>query len=168
MRVDVLAELPAELLDEAWDFYYETFAPLVIRAATRHLMYRDEFDKMMADGRVFKFVTRDAEGLTGLSVMSDDLDAVPLISPPYFRHHWPELYAQRTAGPLRLSQFRSVARCSHHAVHRSGRQGGGRDRASAARVRLSVRAGSGKEQGHVLGADLQGGLRDRAGIAEEV
>jgi DNA-binding transcriptional LysR family regulator len=95
MRVDVLAELPPDLAEQAWEFYHETFAPLVTRAATRHLMNRGEFDAMMADGRVFKFVTRDGDGLTGLSVMSDDLDAVPLISPPYFRHHWPDLYAQR-------------------------------------------------------------------------
>ena len=95
VRVDVLPELPGELLDEAWDFYRETFAPLVTRAATRHLMTRGEFESMMADRRVRKFVTQDEAGLTGLSVMSADLDAVPLISPPFFAHHWPELYAER-------------------------------------------------------------------------
>jgi len=95
MRVDVLPGIPPEGLDEAWDFYRETFEPLVKLAATRHLMTRGEFDTMMADPRVLKFVTRDSEGLTGLSVMTDDLDAVPLISPPYFQHHWPGLYADR-------------------------------------------------------------------------
>jgi hypothetical protein len=95
MRVDALPELPPELLDGAWDFYRETFQPLVTRAATRHLMTRGEFDTMMADPRVLKFVTGDDEGLTGMSVMTDDLGAVPLISPPYFQHHWPGLYAQR-------------------------------------------------------------------------
>jgi len=94
-RVDVLPELPPELMDETWEFYRETFAPLVTRAVTRHLMVRAEFDKMMADRRVLKYVTRDHEGLTGLCVMTDDLQAVPLISPPFFEHHWPELYAQR-------------------------------------------------------------------------
>ena len=95
MRVDVLPELPPELLDEAWEFYRETFAPLVKLAVTRHLMVRAEFDTMMADRRAIKYVTRDDAGLTGMSVMTADLDAVPLISPPFFQHHWPDLYAER-------------------------------------------------------------------------
>lgn len=94
-RVEVLAELPPALLDEAWDFYRATFAPLATRAATRHLMVRSEFEPLMADPRLTKYVTRDADGITGMSAMTDDLDAVPLISPPFFAANWPELYEQR-------------------------------------------------------------------------
>lgn len=93
--VEVFDELPADLTDPAWEFYRTTFSPLVTRSATRHLMTRAEFEPMMADRRAPKFLTRDAEGVTGLSVMTDDLSAVPLISPPFFAAHWPELYEQR-------------------------------------------------------------------------
>ena len=91
----MLGVLPEELLDGAWEFYRATFSPLTTRSATRHLMHRDEFDTLMADPRVIKFLTRDAGGPTGMSAMTDDLDAVPLISPPFFAAHWPELYQQR-------------------------------------------------------------------------
>jgi hypothetical protein len=93
--VEVLDELPEDLLDPAWEFYEATFSPLRTRSATRHLMTRSEFEPMMADRRAPKYLTRDAAGVTGLSVMTDDLDAVPLISPPFFAAHWPELYRQR-------------------------------------------------------------------------
>ena len=94
-RVEVLGEFPPELLDEAWEFYRAMFTPLVTLSATRHLMFRQEFDALVADPRTISYVTRDAGGVTGLAVMTDDLDAVPLISPPFFEARWPELYAQR-------------------------------------------------------------------------
>jgi hypothetical protein len=91
----LMITVDAELADECWDFYRETFSPMETRAATRHVMFREEFDSLMADARLTKFFSRDDEGLTGFAVMTDDLDAVPLISPPYFRRNWPDLYAQR-------------------------------------------------------------------------
>ena len=95
MRVDVLAELPPELLDRAWRFYAETFDELRYRAVQRHLMYRHEFDELMGDKRVDKYVALDGDGLVGLAAQTDDLSAVPLISPDYFAHHWPQLYESR-------------------------------------------------------------------------
>jgi hypothetical protein len=96
MRVEVMPELPAEMLDEAWDFYRETFDELRSLAANRHLLYRDEFDDLMTDTRADKYVALDGEGtVVGLGVMTTDLDSVSLISPEYFEHHWPDLYEQR-------------------------------------------------------------------------
>jgi hypothetical protein len=92
--VQVFDALPADLLEPAWEFYRTTFAPLSTRAATRHLMTRPEFEALVADRRALKFLTTDDGGLTGLSVMSADLDAVPLISPPFFEANWPERYAE--------------------------------------------------------------------------
>ena len=94
MRVDVLPALPGHLVDPAWEFYRETFDELRVLAANRHLFYRHEFDELMADKRNDKFVVQDAEGITGLAVMTTDLHAVPLISPDFFRHHYPQLYDQ--------------------------------------------------------------------------
>jgi hypothetical protein len=91
----IFDELPDDLSEPAWAFYTTTFAPLTTRAATRHLMTRPEFEAVMSDRRTPKYLTSDDEGLTGLAVMSADLDAVPLISPPFFAANWPELYEQR-------------------------------------------------------------------------
>ena len=95
MRVDALPALPAELLDEAWDFYHETFAPLAVHAVQRHVLHRGEFDGLMAGRRVTKYVARGGGTVVGLSAMTEDLSTLPLLSPEFFAHRWPDLYAQQ-------------------------------------------------------------------------
>ncbi|AEV86198.1 hypothetical protein ACWT_5181 [Actinoplanes sp. SE50] len=96
MRVEVMPVVPDELRDGAWDFYRESFADLAVLAVHRHVLHREEFDELMADERAPKYVAYDAEDrVAGMASMTTELDAVSLISPDYFRHHWPELYAQR-------------------------------------------------------------------------
>ncbi|GAB1641212.1 hypothetical protein [Krasilnikovia sp. MM14-A1259] len=95
MQLDVVSELPAELLDEAWRFYRDTFDELRVLAVNRHLMHRHEFDDLAGDKRITKYVARDGDAIVGFAAQTDDLHAVPLISPDYFAHRWPELYAQR-------------------------------------------------------------------------
>ena len=95
MTVDVLTALPAGLRDEAWRFYHRTFGPLAVRAVQRHVLYRDEFDALMTDERVTKYVARDGETVIGLAAMTEDLTTLPLLSPDFFASRWPDLYAQR-------------------------------------------------------------------------
>ncbi len=95
MIIDVVRILPAELRDEAWRFYHGAFGPLAVRAVQRHLLYRDEFDRVMGDPRVTKYVCRDGDTVVGLAAMTGDLSTQPLLSPDYFAHRWPDLYAQR-------------------------------------------------------------------------
>ncbi len=84
-----------ELIETSWKMYEETFRGVNALAVQRHLMYRNEFDEVMRDGRIQKYLSLDDEGnLVGLSTYTNDLDAVPLISPAYFERRWPELYAQ--------------------------------------------------------------------------
>lgn len=88
--------LPADLAEEAWALYFETFRDLNAYAVQRHLMYRGEFDAVMADPRVEKYLTLDDDGrLTGMSTYTNDLAAMPLISPAYFERRWPDLYDTR-------------------------------------------------------------------------
>ncbi|SDS16065.1 hypothetical protein [Actinoplanes derwentensis] len=95
MRVEVMPELPADLLDESWEFYLHCFNDLRVLAANRHLLYREEFDDLMSDERVPKYVALDADGgVIGLAAMTTDLDAISLISPEYFEYHWPELFRE--------------------------------------------------------------------------
>jgi hypothetical protein len=85
-----------ELLESLWGLYYEAFKDLNSLAVQRHLMYRHEFDEVMRDQRVQKYVCLDDDGTVyGLSTYTNDLDAVPLISPQYFERHWPDHYAAR-------------------------------------------------------------------------
>src|SRR5437667_6161176 len=96
MNIKVVDELHESLLEEAWTLYHEAFRELNAYAVQRHLMYRNEFDEVMRDSRVEKYLCLDDGGaLCGLSTFTNDLDAVPLISPPYFERRWPQHYADR-------------------------------------------------------------------------
>lgn len=81
---------------EHWDLYESAFQDLRSQAVQRHLMNDAEFKELMLDARVTKYVVRDpATGRpAALATLTNDLAAVPLVSPEYFARHWPELYAQ--------------------------------------------------------------------------
>jgi len=96
MTIKLVDQVHESLIEEAWTLYYTAFHELNAYAVQRHLMYRHEFDEVMRDTRVQKYLCLDDEGvLCGLSTYTNDLDAVPLISPAYFERRWPQLYAER-------------------------------------------------------------------------
>ena len=85
-----------ETLECAWELYIKAFRDLNALAVQRHLMYRCEFDEVMRDQRIQKYMCLDDDGtLVGMSTYTNDLNAVPLIAPEYFERHWPEHYAAR-------------------------------------------------------------------------
>jgi hypothetical protein len=95
MTVKVVDEVHESQLEETWALYHTAFRELNAFAVQRHLMYRSEFDEVMRDQRVQKYLCfDDADTLCGLSTFTNDLDAVPLISPEYFARRWPQLYAE--------------------------------------------------------------------------
>jgi hypothetical protein len=96
MNVKIVDQVQGGLRDEAWALYSEAFEELNALAVQRHLMYRNEFDDVMADNRIQKYLCLDDDdSLRGMSIYTNDLDAVPLISPPYFERRWPQHYAER-------------------------------------------------------------------------
>jgi hypothetical protein len=96
MSIKVIDAVHESLIEDAWKLYYEAFRELNAFAVQRHLMRRDEFDEVMLDTRVQKYLCLDDDGaLCGLATYTNDLDAVPLISPQYFERRWPRHYAER-------------------------------------------------------------------------
>jgi hypothetical protein len=96
MNIKVVDELHESLIEEAWALYHEAFEELNAQAVQRHLMYRGEFDEVMRDRRVQKYLYFDDRGaLGGLATYTNRLEAVPLISPQYFQRRWPRRYAER-------------------------------------------------------------------------
>jgi hypothetical protein len=91
MNIKVVDEVHETLIGDAWQLYHEAFKELNAFAVQRHLMYRAELD-----ARVQKYICLDDDGaMCGLSTYTNDLDAVPLISPQYFARRWPQHYAER-------------------------------------------------------------------------
>jgi hypothetical protein len=91
MSVATMQEVTGDLREQAWKLYREAFDPLRRLAVQRHVMYGDEFDAVMADPRVEKYLVFDEGGdLHGLATLTNDLLAVPLVSPEWFSHRWPE------------------------------------------------------------------------------
>jgi hypothetical protein len=96
MSIKVVDEVHETLIEDAWQLYYEAFRELNAFAVQRHLMYRSEFDEVMLDPRVQKYLCLDDAGaLCGLSTYTNYLEAVPLISPQYFERRWPRHFAER-------------------------------------------------------------------------
>jgi hypothetical protein len=96
MGIEVTTTVGVHLLEPAWRLYCDAFNELRATAVQRHVMYRDEFDAMMADIQVLKYVSAGPSGeLDGLATFSNHLDAMPLISQEYFQQRWPEHFADR-------------------------------------------------------------------------
>ncbi len=91
--IDVVPVLAGDRAVAAWKLYYDAFEELDTLAVQRHLMYRSEFDEVMHDRRVDKYLAYGEVGnLLGVATFTNQLDAVPLISSAYFARRWPALY----------------------------------------------------------------------------
>src|ERR1700753_3252601 len=95
MLVKVIDQITDDDLHEAvWKLYEDSFAELRSLAVQRHLMYRSEFDEVMRDTRIGKYLALDDDGtVCRIATYTNDLEAVPLIAPEYFERHYPEQYA---------------------------------------------------------------------------
>jgi hypothetical protein len=83
--------------EACWNFYDRAFEELRVKAAQRHALTRDEFDDVMVDGRVDKIIVnhRRTGRPCGMATFTNDLKAVPLISPEYYQARWPQWYAEQ-------------------------------------------------------------------------
>lgn len=105
--IEVIGKLDMHLADRCWRLYYDAFVELNAYAVQRHLMTVREFDEVMTDPTVAKYLARDDAGtLAGLATYTNELHAMPLISPAYFERRWPKLY---TEGKIWYCGFVAVA-----------------------------------------------------------
>ncbi len=97
VEIEVTKVVAGHRREAAWRLYCEAFDELRTAAVQRHLMHRREFDDVMADERVVKVVGvgGDPAVVSALATYTNELEAMPLISPEYFARRWPELYATR-------------------------------------------------------------------------
>jgi GNAT superfamily N-acetyltransferase len=94
LRLVVLPVVTGELRERAWEAYSDAFDELRAAAIQRHMMTRGEFDEVMADDRVHVYLAEHADGgIVGIATLTNDLAAIPLVSPDFFQARWPEHYA---------------------------------------------------------------------------
>lgn len=80
---------------ELWDLYFEAFEPLQELALLNHLYPRDAFDELLADPRVTKLIAWVGARPVGLAMITNELDLVPQISPPFLHARYPNEASRR-------------------------------------------------------------------------
>ncbi len=79
------------LAAEVWNVFTECFDTMYEVAIQDHTMPRAKFDAMMANPDIEKLVSLDDTGaVVGLTTVTTDLSAVPLINPRFY-DRWPHL-----------------------------------------------------------------------------
>lgn len=77
--------------------YLAAFAHLRTEAAARHVLEEGEFTADMADPRIVKYTAwHSPTEPVAMATLTNELDAVPWISPDFFAARWPE-HAARSA-----------------------------------------------------------------------
>lgn len=95
-NIKVAPVVIGDLLTQVWSLYSDLFRELDTLAVQRHLMSQDEFTHVMTNPRVDKYLCFDPDDrLCGLSTLTNDLAAVPLVSSAYFQRRWPGPFAER-------------------------------------------------------------------------
>lgn len=95
-----------------WDLYAETFEPLQELALLSHLYAREDFERLLGDERILKFIAWRHHRPVGMAMVTNVLDAVPQISPKFLEAKYPE-HAERGAVFFGIMVF------VHDAVKRS-------------------------------------------------
>ena len=76
---------------EFYDLYRMAFTPLATRSVARQVLTATEFNDQMADSRIDKYIAWNDRGMpVGITTLTKHLDAIPWISPDYFRARYPE------------------------------------------------------------------------------
>ncbi len=98
MRLEKSKILSEPRLSQAWGMYSAAFAHLRAAAVQRQVMSLAEFGQVMSDERVAKHLAVAEDGddrIIALATFTNELGAMPLISPEFFARRWPHLYARQ-------------------------------------------------------------------------
>src|SRR5258705_872681 len=107
MKIDVRSDLVDKHLEQAWRLYDTAFRHLNALTVQRHLMYRSEFDEVMTDTRIEKWLAySDERVLLGLATYTHLLSAWSLLSPQDFAPRSP---AHQPGHPIWYSGFAAAA-----------------------------------------------------------
>lgn len=75
--------------EKIWEFYSAIFKPINEDTPIVQSFPREYFMEWLSNPRVVKFLAREGEAVCGISAFTDQLDLEPLLSPAYFKKHYP-------------------------------------------------------------------------------
>lgn len=85
----------AEVRDSLWELYETAYRKIADQDPSRELLFRTEFDEVMADPTYRTTVVRDNDGTpVAMSVIATDIGATRYLSRPYFERRYPEQMSQ--------------------------------------------------------------------------
>lgn len=88
-------QIDEEYIQQFFDLYEIAFAPLVTLSAARQVLTHEEFQGQMQDPSVDKYIAwDDASEPIGLITLTNNLLAIPWISPQFFAARYPEQWAR--------------------------------------------------------------------------
>jgi hypothetical protein len=91
MKITVESTISDAHVDLFYRLYTAAFGPMQARAAARHMLSAAEFAEEMADKRIDKYVAwNDSGEPTALTTFTNDLTAVPWISPQFYAARYPQ------------------------------------------------------------------------------
>lgn len=93
--IEIHPKVQLPMLGRLWEMYADAFEDINRQAVQRHMMTYEEFVDVMLDDRVSKYIATTPDGaVLGLSLLTNQLRAWPLISVEYFEAHWPVHYRE--------------------------------------------------------------------------
>jgi GNAT superfamily N-acetyltransferase len=86
--------ITGDIADELWRQYWANFEPLQSLAVQKQHSDRDEFLALLADPRVIVYVGWEGARPVGMAMITNALETVPELSPPFLRTRFPEQAAR--------------------------------------------------------------------------
>lgn len=84
-----------DLLESLFALYEQAYSKIAEEDITREVLYRHEFDEVMADPTYRTTVVRDDDGEpVAMSVIATDIGVTKYLSRPYFQRRYPERLAE--------------------------------------------------------------------------
>ena len=78
--------------DLLWDFYDGIFQPINQQTPFVQSFPKKDFLRWLDDPNVVKFSAKDKGRIVGLGIVTEEIDLEPLLSPAYFRKHYPDAH----------------------------------------------------------------------------
>lgn len=83
----------ADVVESLWQLYTASYGDVAARDVTREVLYRSEFEELLADPTNRVWVVRENNVPVAMSLIATDIGSTRYLSRPYFEQRYPERMA---------------------------------------------------------------------------